>query len=69
MGIFDKAKEAFSGDNALADKAKDAVNQHEAQVDQGIEKAGDMIDDKTGGKFADKVDQGQGYLEDKTGNL
>ena len=67
MGIFDKAKEMLSGDNA--DKAKDFVNQHDAQIDQGVEKAGDFVDDKTGDKFQGQVDQAQKTIEDKTGNL
>lgn len=45
MGLLDKIKGMLSGN---ADKAK-----------AGIDKAGDMIDDKTGGKFADKVDMAQ----------
>ncbi len=67
MGIFDQIKDAASGENL--DKAKDFVNEHEAQVDQGIERAGDMIDEKTGGRYAGKVDQAQSFLEGKTGNL
>lgn len=37
----------------LANKAKDALSKNPSIVD----KAGDMIDKKTGGKFADKVDK------------
>ncbi|MEL4505689.1 antitoxin [Luteococcus sp. H138] len=66
MGIFDKAKDALTGN---ADKARDAVNSHEAQVDQGVDKAGDFVDGKTDAKYADKVDRGQDFIKDKTGNL
>ncbi|HZM78923.1 MAG TPA: antitoxin [Candidatus Limnocylindrales bacterium] len=45
MGIVDKAKEAL-GDRS--DKAKEAVD-----------KGGDMIDQKTGGKAAGQVDSAQ----------
>ena len=45
MSIVDKVKEML-GSNA--DKASDAVD-----------KAGDMVDEKTGGKYADKVDMAQ----------
>jgi MT0933-like antitoxin protein len=55
MGIFDKAKDALSG--------------KEADVDAGIDKAGDMVDDKTEGKYAEKVDQGQEMAKDKVGDL
>lgn len=38
-------------------------------MDQGIDKAGDFVDGKTDAKYADKVDQGQDFLKDETGNL
>ncbi len=51
----------------LFDKAKDLAGEHSEQVDQGIEKGGDMVDEKTGDKYADKIDQGQQMAEDKLG--
>jgi hypothetical protein len=51
MGIFDKAKDAMSGQSE--------------QVDAGVEKAGDMVDEKTEGKYAEQVDQGQEMAKDK----
>ena len=45
MGLMDKIKAMISGNT---DKVK-----------EGVEKAGDMVDDKTGGKFGDKVDMAQ----------
>ena len=50
------------------DDAKRFIDEHDDQVDQGIEKAGDLVDDKTDGKFADKVDQAQDIAEEKTGD-
>lgn len=41
------------------DKAKDMASDHPDKVDQGIDKAGDTVDSKTGGKYAGKVDKGQ----------
>jgi hypothetical protein len=49
----------------IFDKAKEALSEHSEHVDSGIERAGDLIDEKTGGKYADKVDQGQGVAGDK----
>ena len=51
----------------LFDKAKDLAGEHGEQVDQGIEKGGDMVDEKTGDKYADKIDQGQQMAKDKLG--
>ena len=55
MGIFDKAKDALSG--------------QEDKVDAAVEKAGDMVDEKTGDKYTEQVDQGQEMVRDKLGGL
>ncbi len=44
-----------------------AVAGHEAEVVEGIEKVGDFVDEKTGGQFADQVDQAQQFLKDQLG--
>ena len=54
MGVFDNIK----------DKATELVDQHGDQAGQGIDKAGDLIDEKTGGRYADKVDLGQQKSKD-----
>ena len=41
------------------DKAKEIADQHDEQVDQGLEKAGDFADQKTGGKYGSQIDQGR----------
>jgi hypothetical protein len=51
MGIFDKAKDAISG--------------QQDKVDAGVERAGDMVDDRTESKYAEQVDQGQEMAKDK----
>jgi MT0933-like antitoxin protein len=51
MGIFDKAKDALSGQR---DK-----------IDAGVEKAGDILDERTGSKYAEQVDQGQEMARDR----
>jgi hypothetical protein len=49
------------------DAAKKLIGKHDAQVDQAIEKAGDLADKQTGGKYADQVDKVQNFAEEKTG--
>ncbi|GLY72424.1 antitoxin [Actinoallomurus iriomotensis] len=44
---------------SIVDKVKAFLGQHGDQVDKVVDKAGDMIDEKTGGKYADKVDKAQ----------
>jgi MT0933-like antitoxin protein len=51
MGIFDKAKDAMSG--------------QQDKVDAGVERAGDKVDDRTESKYAEQVDQGQEMAKDK----
>jgi hypothetical protein len=43
----------------LKDKMKGRLSQHGDQAKTGVDKAGDMVDEKTGGKHADKVDTAQ----------
>ncbi|GAB3947545.1 antitoxin [Micromonospora vulcania] len=49
------------------DKAKDFANKHDKQVDQGMKKAGDMVDKRTGGKYSDRIDKGVDQAQARTG--
>src|SRR6478672_2470143 len=49
------------------DKFKDYVKGNPEQAGSAIEKVEDLIDQRTGGKYADKVDQGGDVLRDKLG--
>lgn len=53
MGIFDKAKEFAKGN---PDK-----------VSQGLDKAGDVINQKTGGKYEDKINTAKDKVSDSLG--
>jgi hypothetical protein len=44
---------------SIVGKVKEFLGHHGDQVDKVVDKAGDMIDEKTGGKYADKVDKAQ----------
>ncbi|MCG7607603.1 kanamycin biosynthetic protein [Mycolicibacterium sp. (ex Dasyatis americana)] len=41
------------------DKAKDLLSQNADKVEQAIDKAGDMVDEKTQGKYSGAVDKAQ----------
>ncbi len=41
----------------LFDKAKDLAQEHADKVEGVIDKAAGTVDDKTGGKYSDKIDQ------------
>jgi hypothetical protein len=49
------------------DRAKDALNQHDDKVDQGLDKAGDAAKDRFGG-HDEQVDQGVDRLQGMTGD-
>ena len=54
---------------SMFDKAKDLLGEHGDKVDEGIDKLGDLIDDKTGGEHADKVDLAQEKLKEGLAKL
>jgi hypothetical protein len=52
---------------SVLDKIKGALKGHEDQATKGIEKAGDMVDEKTQGRFSGQVDMAQEKLEEQLG--
>ncbi|MFI5835477.1 antitoxin [Micromonospora sp. NPDC051300] len=49
------------------DKAKDFADKHDEQVDKGLDKAGDMADQRTGGKYDNQIDKGVDMAQQRTG--
>ncbi|PBB08990.1 hypothetical protein CKW39_05350 [Kocuria sp. WRN011] len=43
----------------FADKAKNFASENPDKVEQGIQGGGDMVDEHTGNRFQDQVDQAQ----------
>ncbi|MBY4400878.1 antitoxin [Rhodococcus fascians] len=52
MGFADNLK-------GMVDKGKNLAAENADKIDDVVEKAGDFIDNKTGGKYADKIDKVQ----------
>jgi hypothetical protein len=52
---------------SFMDQAKDFADDHDKQVDQGLAKAGDQIDDRTGNKYSSQVDRGVDEAQERTG--
>ena len=48
-------------------KAKDFVKGHPEQAQQGLDKAEELINERTGGKYSDKIDQGSDKLKETLG--
>jgi hypothetical protein len=51
----------------FTDKAKDFADDHDKQVDEGIEKAGDQVDKRTDNKYSSQVDKGVDQAQQRTG--
>lgn len=54
MGMLDKFKK----------QASDLAEEHGDKVDGAIDKAADFADDKTGGKYSDKIEAGAEKAKD-----
>ena len=48
----------------IVDKAEDLAEEHNDKIDQGLDKLGDLIDEKTRGEHSDQVDAGVGKAKD-----
>ena len=55
MGIFDNIGEQ--------------VTQHGETIDQAIERGAEFIDEKTGGKHSEQINQAADFVKDKVDNL
>lgn len=59
MGIFDRFKKS----------AGDAAEKHGDKVKDGLDKAGEFIDEKTGRKHSDKINDGVDKAKDSVDKL
>lgn len=48
----------------ITGKAKDLLSEHADKVDEGIDKAADLVDEKTGGKYSDQIDTAADKIKD-----
>ena len=49
------------------DKARDLTEQHDDKVDEGLERAGDFADERTGGGHSEHIDRGVDFAQERTG--
>lgn len=59
MGIFDSAKDA----------AENLAAEHPDQVSEGLDKVGELADEKTGGQYSDQIEGGVDKAKDALGGL
>ncbi|KAA6223169.1 antitoxin [Streptomyces albofaciens JCM 4342] len=53
---------------SVMDKLKQMLKGHEEQAGKGIDKGGDMLDEKTQGKYSGQVDTAQDKLRQQFGS-
>lgn len=63
MGFMDTIKERF----ANRGKSQDLAHQHGDKIDDGMDKGGRRIDEKTGGKHSDHIHGGTDKGKDAMG--
>lgn len=44
------------GFDEIKDKASDLLSEHGDKIEEGLDKAADFVDDKTGGKHSEHID-------------
>ncbi|WP_030815631.1 antitoxin [Streptomyces sp. NRRL S-337] len=52
---------------SVMDKLKQLLKGHEEQAGKGVDKGGDMLDEKTQGKYSGQVDTAQDKLKEQLG--
>ncbi|MER6690105.1 antitoxin [Streptomyces minutiscleroticus] len=53
----------------LKEKAEDLAEAHGDEISAGLEKAGDFLDDRTGGKHSDRIGTAVDKVQDYVGKL
>jgi len=66
MGFLDEIKDKGEG---LKDKATDLASGHGEQIGEGIDKAAEVVDKVTGGKFTEQIDTAAEKAKGLTENL
>ncbi|MBM0127114.1 antitoxin [Pimelobacter simplex] len=66
MGFMDKLKGAK---DTVTEKVGEAVEKHGDKIESGLDKAAGFVDDKTGGKYHDKIEGATGKAKDALGKL
>ncbi|MEU9704161.1 antitoxin [Streptomyces sp. NPDC047981] len=61
MGLLDSLKAKLA---PAKDKVSGLAQQHEAKIDQGLDKAAKLVDEKTKGKYSATIESGTGKAKD-----
>lgn len=54
---------------SFLDKAKDLIGEHSDEIDKGVDKAAELADQQTDGKYSEQIDQAAEQVKDKIGGV
>ncbi|MCQ6555364.1 antitoxin [Streptomyces sp. C10-9-1] len=66
MGFLDTLKTKLA---PAKEKVADLAQQHEGRIGQGLDKAARTVDDRTKGKYSDRIETGTGKAKDALGRI
>ncbi|MFB7861463.1 MULTISPECIES: antitoxin [unclassified Streptomyces] len=66
MGLLDSLKAKLA---PAKDKVSDLAKEHGGKVEHGLEKAAKVVDEKTKGKYSDKIESGTGKAKEAIGRI
>jgi hypothetical protein len=66
MGLFDNVKAKLA---PAKDKVSDLAQQHGGKIQEGLDKAAKVVDEKTKGKYSDKIHAGTDKAKDAMDRL
>ncbi|MET9985112.1 MULTISPECIES: antitoxin [Streptomyces rochei group] len=66
MGLLDNLKARLG---PAKDKVSDLAQQHENKIDRGLDKVARTVDERTKGKYSDRIHTGTGKAKDAMGRL
>ena len=66
MGFLDNLKAKLA---PAKDKVSDLAQQHEGRIGHGLDKAAKTVDDKTKGKYSNKIETGTGKAKEALGRI
>ncbi|MFJ8309663.1 MULTISPECIES: antitoxin [unclassified Streptomyces] len=66
MGFLDNLKAKLA---PAKEKVSDLAQQHGDKIDHGLEKAAKLVDEKTKGKYSDKIESGTGKAKEALGRI
>jgi hypothetical protein len=53
---------------SIKDKAQEMLGKHGDKVEQGVDKAEEQVDEKTGGKYSDQLQRGADQIKERFGD-